>query len=134
MFVEFEQKAHIMAENGEPLTQKTLSDMYESLNALYFGPDMTSDDDTIRYEWARIPHFYTSFYVYKYATGLSTAVAIADGLDRPGMLEKYMDFLSAGGSKHPLEIVALAGVDFSTAVKRCMAEFERALGEMEKLI
>ncbi len=133
MFAEFEHKAHLMAENGEPLTPKSLSDMYEELNRLYFGPEMVSDDDTIRYEWSRIPHFYRGFYVYKYATGLSTAAAIVDGLEKPGMLEKYMNFLSAGGSDYPLGIIRSAGVDFSTVVKKCMAEFDRALSELEKL-
>ena len=134
MFAEFEKISHEMAENNEPLTPQTLSDAYEKLNALYHGEQMVSDDDTIRYEWARIPHFYNAFYVYKYATGLSTAVAIVDGLDQPGNLEKYLGFLSMGGSKYPLDIIASAGVDFNTVVGKCMKEFARALEEFEKLV
>ncbi|MBQ4062465.1 MAG: oligoendopeptidase F [Christensenellaceae bacterium] len=133
MFAEFEHKAHTMAEKGEPLTPQSLSDMYEELNKLYFGDEMVSDDDTIRYEWARIPHFYRAFYVYKYATGLSTAVAIAKNLDNPDMLKKYLGFLSAGGSDYPLNIINSAGVTFDTVVKDCMTEFERALSELEAL-
>lgn len=134
MFAEFEKIAHEMAENNEPLTPQTLSDAYEKLNTLYHGEGMISDDDTIRYEWARIPHFYNAFYVYKYATGLSTAVAIVEGLDQPGNLEKYLGFLSMGGSKYPLDIIASAGVDFNTVVGKCMKEFARALEEFEKLV
>jgi len=134
MFAEFEKIAHEMAENNEPLTPQTLSDAYEKLNTLYHGEGMISDDDTIRYEWARIPHFYNAFYVYKYATGLSTAVAIVEGLDQPGNLEKYLGFLSMGGSKYPLDIIASAGVDFNTVVGKCMKEFTRALEEFEKLV
>ena len=133
MFAEFEHKAHAMAEKGEPLTPQSLSDMYEELNKLYFGDEMVSDDDTIRYEWARIPHFYRAFYVYKYATGLSTAVAIAKNLDNPDMLKKYLGFLSAGGSDYPLNIINSAGVTFDTVVKDCMTEFDRALSELEAL-
>jgi len=134
MFAEFEKIAHEMAESNEPLTPQTFSDAYEKLNALYHGEDMVSSDDIIRYEWARIPHFYNAFYVYKYATGLSTAVAIVDGLEQPGSLEKYLGFLSLGGSKYPLDIIASAGVDFNTVVEKCMQEFSRALDEFEKLV
>lgn len=134
MFAEFEKLAHEMAERNEPLTPQTFSDLYEKLNTLYHGEDMISNDDIIRYEWARIPHFYNAFYVYKYATGLSTAVAIVEGLDKPGNLEKYLGFLSLGGSKYPLDIIASAGVDFNTVVEKCMKEFSRALDEFEKLI
>lgn len=134
MFAEFEKISHEMAENNEPLTPQTLSDAYEKLNALYHGTQMVSDDGIIRYEWARIPHFYNAFYVYKYATGLSTAVAIAEGIDQLENLEKYLGFLSLGGSKYPLDIIASAGVTFDTVVEKCMNEFARALNEFEKLI
>lgn len=132
MFAEFEKRTHEMAEKGEPLTPETLSDAYAALNARYHGPDMEKDG-IIRYEWARIPHFYNAFYVYKYATGLSVAVAIADSLKEPGRVGQYLQFLSSGGSDYPLALIEKAGVDFSTAVKACMREFARALDEFEKL-
>ncbi|MFR9208312.1 MAG: oligoendopeptidase F, partial [Lachnospiraceae bacterium] len=113
MFAEFEKISHEMALKGEPLTVDELSRVYGELNAKYHGPDM-KEDDIICYEWMRIPHFYTAFYVYKYATGLSCAVSIVKNLDKPGMLEKYRKFLCGGGSKYPLELLADAGVSFDT--------------------
>ena len=131
MFAEFEKISHEMALKGEPLTVDELSRVYGELNAKYHGPDM-KDDDIICYEWMRIPHFYTAFYVYKYATGLSCAVSIVKNLDKPGMLEKYRKFLCGGGSKYPLELLADAGVSFDTCVEDCMNEFARALDEFEE--
>ncbi len=92
MFAEFEMKAHTLAEQGEALTVESLNHLYLELNRQYHGKYM-GEDETIQYEWARIPHFYTAFYVYKYATGLSCAVSIVKNLDKPGMLKKYRDFL-----------------------------------------
>ena len=133
MFAEFEKISHEMAEKGEPLTSQALCKVYGDLNALYHGPDMERDD-TICYEWSRIPHFYKSFYVYKYATGYSCAAAIVRGLEKEGNLEKYKAFLSAGGSDHPLELLKIAGIDFTTVVDECMAEFARAVDEFEELV
>lgn len=132
MFAEFEMIAHEMAEKGEPLTSTSLCKVYGDLNAKYFGPDMERDD-TICYEWSRIPHFYNAFYVYKYATGYSCASAIVRNLEKEGGLEKYRSFLASGGSAHPLDLIKIAGIDFSTAVDECMAEFDRALGELEEI-
>ena len=131
MFAEFEKISHEMAQNGEPLTVDVLSKVYGDLNALYHGPAMEKDE-TISLEWMRIPHFYTAFYVYKYATGLSCAVSIVKNLDKPGMLKKYREFLRGGGSKYPLELLSDAGVSFDTCVEDCMNEFARALDEFER--
>lgn len=135
MFAEFEKIVHEMAEKGEPLTADSMTKVYGDLNALYYG-DAIKRDDTICYEWARIPHFYTAFYVYKYATGFSCAVQIANNIEKPGMLEKYIKFLSSGGSDHPLELLKIAGVDLVSGepVKNCMLAFKAALDEFEKMI
>lgn len=133
MFAEFEKIAHEMAEKGEPLTASSLCKVYGDLNAEYHGPAMAKDE-TISYEWARIPHFYNAFYVYKYATGFSSASAIVAGLDQPGNLEKYKDFLKSGGSDYPIALLEKAGVDFAHVVEVCMQEFARALSEFEALL
>ena len=122
-----------MAEKGEPLTASSLCKVYGDLNAEYHGPAMAKDE-IISYEWARIPHFYNAFYVYKYATGFSSASAIVAGLDQPGNLEKYKDFLKSGGSDYPIALLEKAGVDFAHVVEVCMQEFARALSEFEALL
>ena len=113
-FAEFEYAAHEMAEKGEPLTRETLCRTYKSLNETYYGKGVVSDEE-IAYEWARIPHFYTSFYVYKYATGLTSALYIADNILKEGApaVEKYFAFLSSGGSDGPVELLKIAGVDLT---------------------
>ncbi len=113
-FAEFEYAAHEMAERGEPLTRETLCRTYKSLNETYYGKGVVSDEE-IAYEWARIPHFYTSFYVYKYATGLTSALYIADNILKEGApaVEKYFAFLSSGGSDGPVELLKIAGVDLT---------------------
>ena len=135
MFAEFEAEAHSLAEKGEPLTAEALSTIYYALNKKYYGRAVKHNDE-IRYEWARIPHFYNSFYVYKYATGLTAAVTIADNiLSRGGeYFEKYKKFLSAGGSLPPLDILRLAEVDLETDApyERAMKEFAETLSALEK--
>ena len=137
MFAEFEKKAHEMAEQGKSLTAKSLNEMYYELNKQYFGPDMVVDRD-IEVEWARIPHFYTPFYVYQYATGFSAAVAIASKIRKEGQpaVDRYMKFLSSGGSDYPIELLKIAGVDMSKpdAIKTGLEVFERLLDEMETLL
>lgn len=137
MFAEFEQIAHAMEENGEPLTSKSLSDKYYELNKEYYGPYVVSDED-IAIEWARIPHFYTPFYVYKYSTGLISAVCIANKILKEGqpMVDKYMNFLSAGDSMEPIEILKMADVDLTTndPFNFAMNEMKEALEELKKLI
>ena len=115
MFAEFERIAHDKEEQGIALTEEELSNTYYDLNKLYFGEDVVSDKE-IRYEWMRIPHFYTPFYVYKYATGLISAVSIATSIlnGEDGAKERYIKFLSSGGSNYPLEILKTAGIDITT--------------------
>ena len=114
MFAEFEKNAHEMAERGEALTSETLNAMYASLNKKYYST--LEFDELISYEWMRIPHFYRSFYVYKYATGFSSAMAIAQRIRTLGQsaVDDYKKFLKAGCSLYPLDALKLAGVDLST--------------------
>ena len=136
MFAEFEMISHAMAENGEPLTEETLSDAYYKLNKKYYGKSVIHDR-LIRYEWARIPHFYTGFYVYKYATGLTSAVCIAEDILKNGApaVERYMRFLKAGGHKSPYEILKDAGADLSdpAVYSAAMKSFSGALQELKEL-
>ena len=114
MFAEFEKNIYSIIEDGKPLTADILSDEYYKLNKVYFGKNVSIDDE-IRYEWARIPHFYYNFYVYKYATGLSAASYIVNSL-LDGTLEydKYLEFLKCGKSKNPLDSLKITGVDLSS--------------------
>jgi oligoendopeptidase F len=134
MFAEFEQKTHAMVERGESLTAQSLCGLYHQLNVDYFGADMVVDPQ-IDYEWERIPHFYTPFYVYQYATGFSAAMAISGKILRgeEGALEGYKKFLSGGCSMKPVELLKLAGVDMSTAepVNEALKIFEELLDEFE---
>ncbi len=115
MFAEFEKLAHEGAERGEPLTADYLCKMYLKLNRRYYGRRAQVDKD-IQLEWARIPHFYSAFYVYQYATGFSSAALIAKniGTGNPEAVANYLKFLSAGGSDYPMAILRIAGVDLST--------------------
>ena len=136
MFAEFEEFAHGEAEKGMPLTAKTLSDEYYRLNRLYYGCDVVHDKQ-IALEWARIPHFYTAFYVYKYATGLTVAVNIASRIlaGEEGFVEKYKEFLSSGGSDYPLDILGKLGIDLEKKAPFYYAldEFTAALEELRSL-
>ena len=136
MFAEFEKLTHAMQENGEPLTADALSSRYMELNKRYFGPEMIMDD-FISAEWARIPHFYNAFYVYKYATGFSSAIAIANAILTEGApaVERYKRFLKSGGSDYPLELLKIAGVDLKSGepVTACMTEFKRALNDFKEM-
>jgi oligoendopeptidase F len=122
MFAEFEDMTHKALESGETLTAGWLCEKYDELNSRYFGPAL-SHDDMIQYEWARIPHFYYNFYVYKYATGMSAALKLAENLRSgdPAKREAYFGFLKAGGSKDVLDIMRDAGVDLSTPAPVCDA-------------
>lgn len=114
MFAEFEMITHRMAQDGEVLNAESLCGTYKKLNEKYFGKDMVIDEE-IAYEWARIPHFYTPFYVYQYATGFSAAVAIATKIingDRE-VLHGYREFLKGGSSMHPIELLSLCKIDMS---------------------
>ena len=135
-FAEFEYEAHRMAENGVPLTKDSLSEMYLELNRKYYGRSVVSDPE-IAYEWARIPHFYRALYVYKYATGIISAVSIANRILAEGQpaVDDYFRFLSSGGSDSPVELLKLAGVDLTKkdAFRSCINSFVEALDEFEKL-
>ena len=114
-FAEFEQFAHETVEKGEPLTKENLSKEYLRLNKTYYGSAVESDEN-IKYEWARIPHFYRAFYVYKYATGIISALAISERILTEGQpaIDAYFEFLSSGGSNGPCELLKIAGVDLTT--------------------
>ena len=135
-FAQFELEAHERAEKDEPLTAQTLSDLYYDLNRKYYSGENVVCDDLIRYEWSRIPHFYTAFYVYKYATGLISAVCIADRILNEGekAVADYKKFLSAGGSMPPVEILKLAGVDLTddAPFEKAMKMFSDFLAELKK--
>lgn len=136
-FAEFEKIAHAMAENDEPLTLETLNGIYSRLNEKYNGQVKVSDERQ-SLGWARIPHFYSSFYVYQYATGYSAALAFAKRLQSgdPQALEDYIGFLKAGNSNYSIEILKKAGVDMSTPqpVKDALTVFQRLVGELEELL
>ena len=136
MFAEFELKMGELVQAGIPLTAAKLCEEYRKLNELYFGPDMVCDDH-IAMEWARIPHFYYNYYVFQYATGYSAAIALSQRILREGKpaVEKYLEFLSGGRSKPPVELLQAAGVDMSSPepVNEALALFGRLLDEMEQL-
>ena len=135
-FACFEQEAHAMAERGEPLNKDNLSDLYYSLNKKYYGDALTHDKQ-IAIEWARIPHFYRSFYVYKYATGITAAIAIAGKILSEGKpaVERYFEFLKGGCSTDPVSLLKGAGADLTDkeTFASAMREFEAALEEFESL-
>lgn len=136
MFAEFEKIIHAKAAAGEALTPQVLSDIYYQLNVQYYGPDVVVDKD-IAMEWARIPHFYTSFYVYKYATGFSAATSFAKQILDEGepAVQRYLGFLKSGGSDFSINILQKAGVDMSSPkpIKQAMSVFEELITEMEQL-
>lgn len=136
MFAEFEKLVHERVEVGEPASEEDLSQIYKDLNARYFGAEVVLDDE-IRVEWARIPHFYSAFYVYKYATGFSAATALKQMILTEGQpaLERYMRFLKSGGSDYPMNILKEAGVDLTRGgpVEDALETFGRLLTELEKL-
>ena len=135
MFAEFEKISHDMEQKGKPLTPKSLSDAYMKLNKKYYGPAVTHNKQ-IATEWARIPHFYNAFYVYKYATGITSAVNIANSiLKDKSFVAQYKKFLSAGGSDSPYEILKIAGVDLATRAPFdfAMNEFKDTLEQLKAL-
>lgn len=136
MFAEFEFKAHDLVERGEPLTKENLCAMYAELGKKYYG-DAIEHDYNISTEWCRIPHFYTAFYVYKYSTGIITAMNIANRIltEGEGAVKDYFKFLSGGSSTDPVSLLKLAGVDLTTQkpFDFAMAEFDKTLTEFEEL-
>jgi oligoendopeptidase F len=137
MFAEFEALTHKTVEEGGSLTAQWLSQEYNKLNKKYFGPEL-DDDDYIQYEWARIPHFYRAFYVYKYATGYAAAAAISDAILKEGApaRDRYLDFLKTGESNDPIELLKIAGVDMGSTkpVESAMEVFKNLVDEFERLV
>lgn len=137
MFAEFELKTHEAIENGESLTSEVLCKMWKDINIKYFGEDMNVDEE-ISIEWARIPHFYSDFYVYQYATGYAAASSFANSILSKGeeAVEKYKGFLKAGGSMYPIDTLKVAGVDMTTSkpLKDTLDRFNELLDMLEEII
>jgi len=137
MFAEFEKIAHQSVESGEPLTLEKLQEIYRQLLELYFGPDFVLDDE-LSLECLRIPHFYRAFYVYKYSTGMSAAIALADRVLTGGKkeLDAYLNFLKSGCSKDPLDLLRDAGVDMEQphAVDTALIQFGKLVEELDGLL
>lgn len=136
MFAEFEYIVHDAAEKDVPLTSDYLSGTYLDLNKRYYGDAVVSDKE-ISWEWARIPHFYNAFYVYKYATGIISAITIAERILNEGdsAVKDYKKFLSSGGSNSPVELLKIAGVDLTdkNVFKVAMESFKKALDEFDSI-
>lgn len=137
MFAEFEKRTHAMAENNEPLTLDAFRAVYRELLEAYFGPAFVLDDE-LSLECFRIPHFYRAFYVYKYATGMSAAIALAERVTNggPRELNDYLGFLKAGCSKDPLDLLRDAGVDMQRPgpVDAALARFDKLVAELDDLL
>ncbi len=136
LFAEFELKLHEWVEAGVSLTPQFLKEEYGKLYSLYYGPDFIIDD-TLCIEWAKIPHFYYNFYVYQYATGISAALALAEEVQKgEENRDKYLQFLSSGGSNYPLELLRIAGVDMATKkpIESALTHFENLVNELETLL
>ncbi|MER2171944.1 MAG: M3 family metallopeptidase, partial [Psychrobacillus psychrodurans] len=138
MFAEFEHIIHQLDQNGEALTADKLTEEYYKLNQKYFGDEIIIDEQ-IGLEWARIPHFYYNYYVYQYATGLSAATALSNQILTEGKpaVDRYInEFLKAGCSDYPIEVLKKAGVDMNTAdpIEEACRVFEEKLNELEQLL
>ncbi len=137
MFAEFEKLTHELAESGEPLTLKSFQSIYRELLEKYFGPDFTLDEE-LSLECFRIPHFYRAFYVYKYATGMSAAIALAERVLSGGDAEReaYLGFLKSGSSKFPLDLLRDAGVDMERPepVDTALEHFARLVDQLDGLL
>ena len=137
MFAEFELNIGRMVGEGKTLTADDLCAEYRRLNEMYFGPDMIVDDE-IAMEWARIPHFYYNYYVFQYATGYSAAIALSRRILNEGEMavKDYLNFLSGGCSKSPIDLLKGAGVDMTSPVpvNQALELFGKLLDEMEALV
>lgn len=137
MFAEFEKTTHELVENGTPLSAELLRSEYRKLLVAYFGPEMVFEE-TSDLEGLRIPHFYNAFYVYKYATGISAALALADRVLKGGESEKqdYFNFLKSGGSRYPVDSLKLAGVDMNTTepIQAAVKRFAAIVDELEQIL
>ena len=130
LFAEFEKEAHELVEKDQPLTEAVLSGLYEDLYKSYYGKDFVIDEE-LKYEWARIPHFYSAFYVYQYATGISAAICLADKIlnDPDYKIDNYLTFLKSGDSDYSVQLLKKAGVDMSQPgpVKTTIKDFQETL-------
>jgi len=138
MFAEFERDVHAKVEAGDALTADSLSEMYYALNKLYYGDDVVGDR-RIALEWARIPHFYYNFYVYKYATSFCIAEKVVDSIikQEPGAVERYLNFLRSGCSKDPLDILrVILGIDMTKpdTVADGLSNFAKTVAELSSLL
>jgi oligoendopeptidase F len=135
MFAEFERATHAAEEAGDPLTLEGFKKVYRDLLEPYFGPHFVIDPE-LELEGLRIPHFYSAFYVYKYATGISAAVALAGQVLESGDATRYLNFLRSGGSRFPIETLAEAGVDMTSPapVEAALQLFERRVAELAELL
>jgi oligoendopeptidase F len=137
MFAEFEHDIHVREQNGEALTADKLTEIYHALNEKYYGPSIVNDEE-IGLEWARIPHFYMNYYVYQYATGYSAATSLAKQILQEGdtAVERYVNYLKAGNSDYPIEVLKQAGVDMTSKqpILDALDVFEERLNELEKLL
>jgi oligoendopeptidase F len=137
MFAEFEKLLHAKSEAGETITADLLDELWHNLNVKYYGPDIVVDKE-IDVEWARIPHFYSSFYVYQYATGFSAANALASQIAKEGQpaQTRYIEFLKSGGSDYSINLLKKAGVDMSSPqpIEVTLAKFSSLLDELAGLL
>ncbi len=138
MFAEFEHLIHQKAQNNEALTAELLTEEYYELNKKYFGEKDIVIDEEIGLEWARIPHFYYNYYVYQYATGFSAATALSEQILTEGQpaVDRYLEFLSAGSSDYPIEVLKKAGVDMTSPepIEKALKVFEEKLNELESML
>ena len=134
LFAEFEKKAHEAAAQGQALNAQNLCGIYKGLVDTYY--EGATVPDVMKYEWSYIPHFYSSFYVYQYATGFSSAVAIARRIKETGDASGYLRFLSLGGSLYPVEALKTAGVDLTVpgTVDDALRLFEETVDELQMLL
>lgn len=136
-FAEFEHKIHTAEAEGQPLTGQYLNETYSEINDRYYG-DPVVNDEQIQYEWSRIPHFYMNYYVYQYSTGFCAATALADKIvnEEEGALEAYLDYLKAGRSDYPIDVMKKAGVDMTDKayIERAMQVFESRIDQLEEAL
>lgn len=136
MFAEFEKTTHALAQDGIPLTVDVFSELYKNLNDEYYG-GLVETDEEVKYEWMRIPHFYNAFYVYKYATGFSAAIAIANNIlkEETNAVDNYLSFLKSGGTNFPIELLKTAGIDMSSPqpIEDALLYFGTLVDDLENL-
>ena len=139
-FAEFELRLHEMAEKGQPLTGDSISKLYAEIAREYYGSEqgVCTVDDYVAYEWSFIPHFYSNFHVYEYATSFAASSALSEKVlsGEPGATERYLKFISGGGSKYPIDLLKDAGVDMTTdePLDLTVKKMNRVMDEIEKLL